>query len=142
VQIAGVKSGVVVPSPVTVNNVSFVGLIQSLRSVEPPMALTDAEYTQIENTPGTAFSDTLQQLHPHHLLAQISDFTQLAALSHTHCRPVNGLEIHHMTAYDETSGQQIPLTGNRLEELWGRVLAFQKIFRILSNNICALANIH
>eukprot|EP01117_Protostelium_nocturnum_P003085 TRINITY_DN14029_c0_g1_i1.p1 TRINITY_DN14029_c0_g1~~TRINITY_DN14029_c0_g1_i1.p1 ORF type:complete len:415 (-),score=40.96 TRINITY_DN14029_c0_g1_i1:63-1274(-) len=141
VQIAGVQALNVSPNPIVVNNVPISGLIQALRSVQPHMTLTDQEYAQIVVTPGAANSETIQHLNPNHLLAQISDFTQLAALSHIHNRPVNGLESHHMTADEEGTGQQVLLKGNRKEDLWNRVEIFTEIFAVLTDNICTLAQI-
>lgn len=119
------------------------GLIPALRACQPPMALPDEMYRQIELVPQSRneTNSVLVKLDPCHVLAQLSDFTQLAALSHIHGRPVNALEAHHISSYDEITGKQKKHSGNRKTKLVERAQAFTKIFNQLAKNVRLLAGL-
>lgn len=136
-KVAGVVHHDYKPNPVNINGTTTTGLIQALRLPNINMTLLDGDYKKIKfNGDGQT-----SELVPQHVLAQISDFTQLAATSHVHGIPVNALEEKHLTYYDEASGNHRKYSGNRLGEMKTRVKQFQKVFANLTNNLLALMNI-
>lgn len=86
------------------------------------------------------FIETIVRLRSHHILAQIPDFTQLAALSHIHGIPVNGLQKNHMTA-EEATGEHVLLSGNKHTSLWKKKMDFSEIVNALTENVRQLVNI-
>jgi len=141
VQIAGKAVGKLAPKPIQIGNQEIPGLIQALRTCNPRMTLSDTAYKKIQLVPDSDSNSVINALKPHHILAHISDFTQLAALSHIHGRPVNGLQSKHLTYDDEKTGQQVQYSGNRLDDMKTRVASFKSLFENLATNVETLAEL-
>jgi len=143
VQVSGVAQGPVNPRPVQVlYQVNLLasppGLIQALRLVAGrDMSFTDAQYNQIIPVPA---GTEQEQYRPHNILGMISDFTQLAALSHIHSRPVNGLENRHLTSNDPVTGEAVKTSGTWLRELKARRDEWIEVFAAVVNNIMFVTN--